>query len=514
MRVKFLSMLCVMIMLSGFFAITANAAGGYEQDGLVTWFPFNETSGDISYNMVNSADGYHMDEPVHVEGQVAGGIQLDGSNDYIVVDNHPNFNFGTGDFSIAAWIKTGDTYGNIVSKRYSHNSIGYLFMVYNGRLLLQMTDDINGWFNYYSDSSFYVADNNWHHVAVTVDRDNSAGGKMYVDGNVVFTFNPMSRSGNIDTSADLWIGQKGGGGYFFDGIIDELAMYKVALSADQIEEIMGADDTSLAISDFSLLATNSIYMRTGSVVNSGNAGVVNAGAGPWLNGGSEVALSSNVHLADNVSIYADKIKMKYDTSVDDVYYNSLTNYGDAAVIRGNETSPLALPLGVTLPQFPAPQPGSSDIYVGEFSSSTLSPGAYGEVVLGKKGTLFLTGGTYHFQELNLGDYAEVRFQTASEVIINNRLASGKNIIIAPAAGAAINAGDIAIYVNGINGFSGTLADSPKAATIGIRHQLKANLYAPNGTLWLKARGNAEGSFIAKDVMVEFYVKITLMSSWQ
>jgi hypothetical protein len=210
-------------------------------DSLVAWFPLDETSGDIAYNISGPNDGFLRNGPQHVSaGKVDYALQLDGDDDYIEVPHHPRVDMGTGDFSIEAWIKTADLYGNIVSKRHQHNSPGYLFMVYSGRLLLQMTDDIHGWFNYYSSSSKTVNDNQWHHVAVTVDRDNTQGGKMYVDGVVVYTFNPTNRQGSLDTGADMWIGQEGGGGQYYNGIIDELSLYKEALEGDQIIDIYNA----------------------------------------------------------------------------------------------------------------------------------------------------------------------------------------------------------------------------------------------------------------------------------
>ena len=163
------------------------------------------------------------------------------------VAHHSCVDFGMGDFTFEAWIKTSDSYGNIVSKRHYHNSPGYLFMVYAGTLLLQMTDDIHGWFNYIDPryripGAVYprVDDNQWHHVAVTVDRDHSQGGKMYIDGVVVYTFNPTNRQGSLDTDANLWIGKEGGGGQYLYGLIDELSLYNKALRKNKINKIYQA----------------------------------------------------------------------------------------------------------------------------------------------------------------------------------------------------------------------------------------------------------------------------------
>lgn len=216
---------------------------------MAAWFPFDETGGDIAYNMFSPYDGLLMNGPEFVGGMVNNALRFDGVNDYVEVAHHSNVDFGTGDFTVEAWIKTTDAYGNIVSKRHQHNSPGYLFMVYRGTLLLQMTDDVNGWANYldprYRTGEPYprVDDGLWHHVAVTMDRDNPVGGKMYMDGVAVYTFNPTNRQGSLATGANLWIGREGGGGQYFGGIIDELSLYPKAFNYKKINRIYlaGAD---------------------------------------------------------------------------------------------------------------------------------------------------------------------------------------------------------------------------------------------------------------------------------
>ncbi len=272
----------------------------------------------------------------------------------------------------------------------------------------------------------------------------------------------------------------------------------------------GVETNSYEISEFSVFATNSILMRTGTNVYSGNIGVIGRTSGATLESGSEILLSENVRCSDNVSIYGDDIKLKPRTSVDDVYCNNIKNYG---TIRGYTNSPLDVPLDIDLPGMPNPSPGTLNITVSANSTYTLSPGSYGEIKLNKLAELIITGGTYHVKNLNLGDYAKVYFKAPTQLFIKNRLESALKPVIGPKPGSGINAGHIAIYVKGKNGSSGNLNATPKAVTIGIRHTLDANIYAPNGTIWLKARGSSTGAFIAKDVLVEFYVNIRLKSAF-
>ena len=264
------------------------------------------------------------------------------------------------------------------------------------------------------------------------------------------------------------------------------------------------------LSSFSVFATNSVWILRRTDVNSGNIGVADASPGPWLNSESEVTIGHDDNIADSVSIYGDSIKIKTRASAFDVYYNELTNNG---TIRGSEYTPLILPLDITMPVFPTPAPGTEDHDIPPGGSLTLNAGSYGEILVRKKATLTLTGGTYHFEDLDLANKSKVLFQAPTELIINNRLRAGKNAVIGPEDGSGISAKDIRIYVNGINGSTGNLGAKPQAARVGSDNILHANIYAPNGTVWIKHGTVAEGAFIGKDVKIGYDAQVTLNSGF-
>lgn len=203
------------------------------------WYSFDSTS--TVQDLAGSNNGVRVG-PVATTGKVAGAYDFDGSNDYVYVNDNSALDFGSGDFSIDAWIKTTDTHGTIVSKRqYTGGKyVGYLLMVYNSRLLLQIGDSTNSWSNYYSSSMPTVNNGQWRLVAVTVDRNSSTGGKIYIDGNLVYTFNPTNRSGNISNAARLEIGRTTGGPDYFDGAIDEVELFNRSLTAGEISSLWAA----------------------------------------------------------------------------------------------------------------------------------------------------------------------------------------------------------------------------------------------------------------------------------
>ena len=212
---------------------------------------------------------------------------------------------------------------------------------------------------------------------------------------------------------------------------------------------------SIDISSFSIFATNSVWIRQGASVSSGDIGVKDVSSGPWLNSRSEIAIGRTVNIPDGIAIYGDTVKIRSNASVFDIHYNDLKNNG---TIRGTEYTPLQLPLDVSLPDFPIPAPGTESHDIAQGETLSLGPGAYGEIVVRRNATLMLTGGTYHFENLDLGDGggSKVLFQAPTELIINQRLEPGWNAVIGPEPGSGIGAKDILIYVNGINGGTGNL----------------------------------------------------------
>lgn len=132
---------------------------------------------------------------------------------------------GTDDFAITFWVKTTSTkaYNTIIDKRKSQAFPGYHVVLYQGRPLLHLCDP-SGWLNYGADAK--VNDGKWHYVAFYVERNNPTGGKIYVDGLCVHTFNPTTRAGSLSNEVPLLIGKHVDWSYaYFEGTLDELWIY-------------------------------------------------------------------------------------------------------------------------------------------------------------------------------------------------------------------------------------------------------------------------------------------------
>lgn len=120
---------------------------------------------------------------------------------------------------------------------------GFQVIISGGRLGIQMADGRH--YNFLPPSSSpQIADGDWHHFAVTVDRQASAGIKFYVDGAEVGTEDPTRRPGCLSNDASLFIGgQSSDSGFGFIGELDELTFWADVPDPTEIEAIYRADNS-------------------------------------------------------------------------------------------------------------------------------------------------------------------------------------------------------------------------------------------------------------------------------
>jgi hypothetical protein len=233
---------CVTLQVTGCVTPPAN---------MTAWWPLDETSGATANDLAGVPNnGTLVNGPTHIAGMVGGALHFDGVDDHVTVADHAELNFGTGDLSIDAWIRTTGTTDilPIVDKRATVGNLprGYTLFLFNGRLAFQLADAVGtGITNYISNAS--VNDGNWHHVAVTVQRTGGSPSLiLYVDGmpapGGTFT-NP--RTGNLTNTAQLWIGRRipvpgAQAARYFIGDIDEVELFNRALSQQEIQAIFQA----------------------------------------------------------------------------------------------------------------------------------------------------------------------------------------------------------------------------------------------------------------------------------
>lgn len=172
-------------------------------------------------------------------GWLYNGVNLAGDK-YISVANSANLNFGTGSFTLAAWIKMSDTSRSIktIIDNRGTDGRGYVFAVYGGdQLLLQMADE-TGWVNLMSETNRLVP-NRWQHVAVSINRTSwPVNATFYVDGYRAGIVTPKMGTVNNTNLPFLIGGHKDSPGARFNDRLDEVLVYNRSLPLWEIWNIM------------------------------------------------------------------------------------------------------------------------------------------------------------------------------------------------------------------------------------------------------------------------------------
>lgn len=272
--------------------------------------------------------------------------------------------------------------------------------------------------------------------------------------------------------------------------------------------------------DVVLFATNSIWLQTNSQVLSGDIVVNEPSTGLTLSCfGRELCVSWGATTPagtpeDPWAIKADSIRTRVGSVVGgEAFCNDLVHSGDPA---GLACTPLGTdPVFASLPEFKDDDPPSSspNITVGFGQEKTLEPGDYGVIKVKAYGTLRFTGGIYNVKRIDARISSDLLFQARSQVRVSGRFSADLGSFVGPEQGSGLSASDIVFYVDGANGFFGFIFGLPKAAMMGIGSTLEANMYVPNGSLWLMGNSSSKGAFLARDVILGIGADATLDSAF-
>lgn len=221
--------------------------------GMVAWWPLDETSGNVVHSIVGNHDGTTLPGPIGTGSLLVATAPKVGSALFFgaakaEVPDDPALNFGTGDFSIDAWVRSNQStlLSAVVDKLDTSTPArkGYAFFVQNGRLQLVMANGTTT--STFQSNNTFVANGTWRHVAVTVRRlGGGPVGQFYLDGAPVGpTFTPLA--GNIDSSASstkLLIGnyRLSNSACSCEVSLDEIELFNTVVPPADIKSIFQAD---------------------------------------------------------------------------------------------------------------------------------------------------------------------------------------------------------------------------------------------------------------------------------
>ena len=218
-------------------------------DRYVPMLAHYEFEGDYTDSTGSSFDGTPMGDVSIIDDPEAGLVAtFDGNGDAVDLGNNPLFNPGADDFSISVWINMSSYDGNwsnaIVGKR-GEGGVGWQLRRLSNTHRISFTTrgggDEDGW----GPGGQDIPLNEWVHVAAVREGTQKC---LYIDGQK----EAVSDIGDYiqDCSHNVYIGARANGDNtgpeaFFNGMIDELRIFKCALTYPQVLGLLGFVPTNL-----------------------------------------------------------------------------------------------------------------------------------------------------------------------------------------------------------------------------------------------------------------------------
>jgi hypothetical protein len=212
------------------------------QQYLIGWWKFDESFGVTATDSSGSGnDGElkNMDSSDWVPGRNGNCLHFDGYNDYVWVPYNSSLDLGTGDFSLSMWVKK-DAVGTGNKYLYNQRMDGYnwFYLQWGSENIIQTKLKISGTEQLSVRSSSPLSADTWYHIVLVVDRDSSAGTKIYVNNVDDTSGTPNVSTVDYSLGAGACIGRwSGGGGEDWDGIIDDFRFYSWALNENEVSAL-------------------------------------------------------------------------------------------------------------------------------------------------------------------------------------------------------------------------------------------------------------------------------------
>jgi len=217
----------------------------------------NATTGEINTpNAGNTtirytlADGCYNEQAIVVNLVLAQvnnvySMEFDGTNDYIDLGNNFSFGNGTTDspFSVSAWVKPDNlTIFRVIGKNGSAGDEWLFTTTSADKLTLFLYQNTTS--NRIFQASGALTSTDWQHWAATYDGSGAGTGiNIYINGTNINDGSGAAGSYTAmqNTTSSLKIGE--GGGQYANGKIDEVAIFNVELTAQDVQSIYNATET-------------------------------------------------------------------------------------------------------------------------------------------------------------------------------------------------------------------------------------------------------------------------------
>jgi len=242
-------------------------------------------------------------------------LDFDGTNDYVSLLNSPSFNINNNQVTIEAWVYLRELPSQI------DESYSCIFDSETDNYVLYLDKGTNELRFKVTDNDFTAARpgipeadlilNSWIHVSGVYDGTTGTA-KIYLNGVLKDTENPVGLNGNVLSGQIPFIGSGATGLYFFNGKMDEVRIWNTARTITEIQNnmyssLVGNETGLVAYYKFdqgiSCGANTAITTLTDATANNNNGTLTNFGLNNtcitnWVNSD---AMRPVIYAATNVS---------------------------------------------------------------------------------------------------------------------------------------------------------------------------------------------------------------------
>lgn len=226
MKAKYLLFSMMVLFAIGILVSSSNAK--IDPETVVGMWLFDEGEGNVAKDTSGNGNDMNLDNGIAwIEGKFGKALGFDGTDD-IATATVPGAPQGTAVRTVVAWARSNNTglHAGIVS--YGNPAVNgvFGFMHYAGGVWVSQLWGANA-----DIQTGVVADAEWHHHAVMYDGKDVI---HYIDGEEV-SAQPRTPA---TAGTTLFVGAEPDRNNWFDGSIDEVAIFNVVLTEDDVKSIM------------------------------------------------------------------------------------------------------------------------------------------------------------------------------------------------------------------------------------------------------------------------------------
>lgn len=219
--------------------ITLPISAEFSFENIMGMWLFDNGEGTVASDSSDQGNDGQIHGATWVDGKFGGALQFDGTDDWVEVAHSESVGFAAGtSFTLTVYFKGTKVGGSLAGKNYEDRSQALpWYMIWNGGANNKVTFFLrnSAGTSFRPESTTEIGDDQWHFVAGRADADTGKA-TIWIDG---------KQEAELDYDTDSGYGNSDGVfhiGRHFDrytaGIIDEVALFNVALSESDMTSIM------------------------------------------------------------------------------------------------------------------------------------------------------------------------------------------------------------------------------------------------------------------------------------